>query len=392
MQPARAPLPSLALRAVIPSLALRAGVLTLAVLTVAGCSRRAEEEPLLLGHLTSFSGSDRVAGEHARQGIVLALEDANKEDNRIAGRRVAVLHVDSRGDAERAAGEAVRLITVNKVLALLGGEPATVERLIATLPSTGPPLLTAVTLRPPAGQDGVFSVAAPPEFHGEVLARFASKVLKAERALLLVDDDRPTCVAVAGAFGKKWRSTDKSGLETISYENNIGDRLARRVREFKAQVVVLACDARAVAKVRPALDSVRVPLVFAGEAEEWARVLADPDARGIYGATPYATASKYLTDDGKQFLKRYREQYHEDPDLFAYQGNELVRVAVQALRETKGIGGTKLREVLAREEGFDGLTGKLVFKGGQVRRPLYVVRRVQGQGQGEEEQVEYKPE
>lgn len=368
-------------------------LLTLAVPTLAGCSRKAEEEPLLLGHIAPLSRADRGVGEHARHGILLALEDANKNDQRIAGRRVAVLHADSRGEAERASGEAVRLIAVNKVLAVLGGESATIERLITAVQPYNVPLLTATALRRPAGQEGVFSIAVAPDFQGDVLARFAATLPGVKRALLLIDDGRPICAAVASAFARKWRA-DKNEIETLSYTSTAkddpslkGDKLLRRLKEFKAQVVVFAGSAAEFARVRPVLDGVdaKLPLLFAGEAEEGARVLADPDAgRGVYGATPYA--ANHFSDNGKQFLKRYREKVHEDPDLFACQGWEMVGVLVQALRETKGVGGARLRDELGRESGFDGLTGKLTFKKGQVARPLYVLRR------GEEGRAkEYKP-
>src|SRR5260370_4080826 len=64
--------------------------LTLAVLVFvsvggAGCSGKGEEEPLYLGHVAPLSRADRIVGEHARRGMRLAVEEANEEDNRIAG-------------------------------------------------------------------------------------------------------------------------------------------------------------------------------------------------------------------------------------------------------------------------------------------------------------------
>src|SRR2546423_377301 len=61
-------------------------VLLFTAASLVGCSRRTEEEPFLVGHVTPLSGRDRLVGEHVQRGMQLALEDANEIP--IAGRRV----------------------------------------------------------------------------------------------------------------------------------------------------------------------------------------------------------------------------------------------------------------------------------------------------------------
>ena len=365
-------------------------LLAFVVLPGAGCSGKAEEEPLLLGHVAPFSRTDRIIGEHARRGIRLAVEDANEEDNRIAGRRVAVVHADSRGETSLARSETVRLIAVNKGLAVLGGEPAAADELASALQLYSVSFVTPSALLHPATRDGILSLDVAPAFRGEVLALFADKVLKADSAVVLVDE-KPLCAATATAFAQKWRGAGKNKrVQTWNYDpKEKADTLAGRVRAIKANVVVFAGTAREFARIRAAFDGAKLKaaLVFAGEADEWCVLLADPaDAgRGVYGATPYSLG--HLSAVGKKILERYRQRNHEDPDAYACGGYEMVSVVVQALRDTKGVGGARLREELSKEREFDGLTGKLSFEKGRARRPLYVFRR------GEEGQAkEYKPE
>src|SRR5262245_4723231 len=261
--------------------------LLLSLCLLAGCSQRSEEEPFVVGHVAPFSGRDRLIGEHTRRGMRLALETANEE--RIAGRRVAILHADSRGDPERARAEAVRLITVNKVLAILGGEADSVELLVAAVQPYSVPLLTPAVPRGPAGQEGVFSLDVTPDFRGEVLARFADKELKVDRAVILVDDARPVCAAVASVFARKW-SGEKKSVRTLSYDPKLeGSKLAAQLRA--AQVLVFAGTAKEFGQVRAALeaDKMTPKILFAGEAEEWVRLSSDVDAnRGVYAASVYA--------------------------------------------------------------------------------------------------------
>src|SRR5262249_35115051 len=97
---------------------LRVGLLLLAAL-LAGCSGRSPEETVWVGHLAPLSGSPRDRGEQAVQAIELALEQAKEDGVTAGGRPLGVRHVDAAGGEARA--EAVRLLTVNRVAALIVG-------------------------------------------------------------------------------------------------------------------------------------------------------------------------------------------------------------------------------------------------------------------------------
>jgi branched-chain amino acid transport system substrate-binding protein len=345
-------------------------LLLLALAPLAGCSSRGEREPLPLGHVAPFRGPWRAAGEHQRRGIELALDDANKE--LIDRRRVVVLHADSRGEAERAHNEAVRLCSMDKTLAILGGSPGSVEQLVSAVQPYAAPLLTPAA-PPVAGQEGVFSLAAPPEFRGKVLARFAAEQWKLSKAALVVDDNRPVCTAVTAAFARQWRSDPKRETRTLSFDAKTDPgKLVAQLR--KSDLIVFAASAKDFFRLRDALvgDKQTPKMLFAGEAAEWARVQADGEpGRGVWGATPYAPG--HFNDDGKKFVQRYKEKYGEQPDLFAMQGYEMAGVMAEALREAKGAGGSKLRETLAGDQEFHGLTGAFRFKKGYAERPLFVL-------------------
>src|SRR5689334_6421116 len=90
-------------------------VLVAFCLLLAGCSRKAEPEVLWVGHLAPLSGPHRERGEEAARAIELLLDQIKAD-----GKKVAVRHVDAESKAT-ARAEAVRLLAVNRVLALLVG-------------------------------------------------------------------------------------------------------------------------------------------------------------------------------------------------------------------------------------------------------------------------------
>ena len=75
----------------------RSSLWLLAPLLLAGCTHGSTTDPIIVGHLAPFSGPDKMRGEHARQGIILAVEELNNDNDKINGRRVEVHHADDQG-------------------------------------------------------------------------------------------------------------------------------------------------------------------------------------------------------------------------------------------------------------------------------------------------------
>ncbi len=346
------------------------------LLALPGCSRHGSEEPIWIGQVGPLSGPERAAGESMKRGMLLAVEEANGEDQRIAGRHLAILHADSRGQPERARSEAVRLVTLNKLAAVVGGrDQANADRLAQALQPYTPALLTPACVVTPS-LEGVFSLDVSPRFRGDSLARFAAEQFSASRAVLVVDETLPVCAAVATAFTQEWRSGAGRQLQSLEIKGTeLPARLLERLKKAEAQVLVVAAMADRVSDAWQALagQNHKVQIVFAGESVQWQRIEADPDLRGkVHGVTVHATSR--FDEAGKKFLTRYREKYKEEADADACRGYELIRVLVEGLRKGRGSGGLGLREELAEGKEWPALTGNLRFKDSCAIRPLFAVR------------------
>src|SRR6516225_6482921 len=88
-------------------------------LAALGCAPKVGPEPVWVGQLLSLDGPNRAIGQHARQGVEQAVAEVRAAGQTVGGRPLAVLHVDDRGDAATVRAETVRLLTVNKAVALL---------------------------------------------------------------------------------------------------------------------------------------------------------------------------------------------------------------------------------------------------------------------------------
>src|SRR5262249_48456096 len=263
-------------------------LVVLALLASAGCAQKVGNEFIWVGHVAPLNGAEKAIGEHERQGILLAVEEANRDDQRILGRRVAVQHVDDRGDADTAQAEAVRLITVNRVFALLGGSaPAEAERLARTAQANAIAAVMLSPLPPSSNSEGVVSLTAAPAQQGRTLGRFAAQKLKPARAAVIADSRSSLFTDLAAAFG---RELPKDRAEEWTYESDSAfPDLVRRLRKLGPETVLIAASARDFLQLARLVQEaeLKTALVYGGPAAELPLLTADrATAEGVYLATP----------------------------------------------------------------------------------------------------------
>jgi branched-chain amino acid transport system substrate-binding protein len=355
----------------------------LVLLAASGCKPRAEAEPIWIGHVAPLTGPNSRSGEQSRQAIRLAVEEANKDENGIAGRRIAVLHVDSHDDPNALQSEAVRLITINRVAALLGGEDLVqVERFGRAAQPYDVPVVTPAALPADRLAQNVFSVNASLSFQGTVLARFAATELKVERILLFSEDWRAVDTALAEAFHKEFSRLTGRDVQADHAKGPLDiARIASEAKNLKPQAILYVGATANLAKARAVLQGagITVPLLFAGDRLP-AVEAASKTSGGIYLATPYVVDAN--TAEMGSFVKKFQDEFHEMPSIDAFLAYDSVRVLLQAMRKAEST--ITAKAVLAglnllMKDGFDSLGGHIFFhKDHSARRPLFVVRLENG--------------
>src|ERR1700678_1260326 len=95
------------------------GIFVMALLAgMVGCKGKSPP-PLVVGHVAAVRGPEKKPGVQASLGIRLALEELNKDAEK---QRIEVRHTDTRGSLDTFETQGVRLLAVNRVAALLGGD------------------------------------------------------------------------------------------------------------------------------------------------------------------------------------------------------------------------------------------------------------------------------
>src|SRR5690348_5164517 len=87
------------------------------LVTLAGCQRPNDTEPLVFGHPVPQTGPDQAAGLLELEAVSLAVKEANDT----GGRHVVVLHADTGDRPDAFLAQATRLLAFNRVSGLIGG-------------------------------------------------------------------------------------------------------------------------------------------------------------------------------------------------------------------------------------------------------------------------------
>jgi branched-chain amino acid transport system substrate-binding protein len=341
-----------------------------------GCAAKAPPEPLYIGHLAPRSGPDREVGERTQQAILLAVEEANGADGQVGGRPVVVLHPETYAAGSRASEVAVRLLTVDRAVALLASsDAAEAERLSRLAQQYNAPLLVSASAIGPVLAPFGFSVGLAPSDQGRALARYAFEELKATKVTLIAvgRDTAAAALATAAADELRKRGADVQEPSRPAGEDRTG--FVREVVKSEPAAVLVVGSAAEFRKFRDAFRDEKlpadVPLFFGG-----------PEATGLAstaGGNPVYRATAFVADSSlpraQEFAKRFHGRFHRAADVEAALAYDAARLLFDALGRSGDFRGPKVRDELLQVKDFEVLTGTLSFDGAYAaRRPALVVR------------------
>lgn len=376
-------------------------ILTLAalssVLTVtAGCTRKnnqaesggsasaASANEIVIGEYGSFTGSEATFGISTSNGIKMAIAERNKAGG-VKGKQIRLISVDNQGKAEEAAAAVTRLITQDKVIAVLG-EVAS-SRSLAAAPIAQQnkiPMISPSSTNPKVTEVGdyIFRVCFIDPFQGTVMAKFANENLKAKKVAILTDVKSDYSVGLAEYFTKKFKELGGTVVAEQSYQSGEMDFKAQLtqikaakpdaifVPGYYTEVGLIARQARQLGVTAPLLG---------GDGWDSSKLyeIGGQAINGNYFSNHYTTESTDPTV--VDFIKRYKETYNGDtPDGLAALGYDAAKVLFEAMDRAAELKPALIRDEIAKTKDFAGVTGKISIDGQRNATKPAVVVKVDG--------------
>ena len=174
----------------------------------------------------SLTGDGASFGQSSVEGAQLAVEEINNAGGVLGGRKIRLLVEDDQSRPEEASSAVTKLITQDKVVAVLG-EVAS-RRTLAAAPVAQKyqiPLITPASTNERVTQVGdyIFRVCFIDPFQGEVLAKFAYNDLKARTVAVLKDIQQDYSVGLTDSIQKTFTGLGGKVLDPVSYSSGDAD-------------------------------------------------------------------------------------------------------------------------------------------------------------------------
>jgi branched-chain amino acid transport system substrate-binding protein len=350
----------------------------LAALLFAACAK--QSTTIKVGEYASLTGKEAGFGQTSHHGILLAIEETNAAGG-VLGKKLELITEDDQTKAGESATAAKKLISRDKVIALLGEVSST--RSLEAAPvaqSSKVPMIAPAATNEKVTQVGdyIFRVCFIDPFQGKVMAKFATDDLHAHHVAVLSSVSNAYSLGLAKVFKETFTA---AGGQIVAEKNfSEGDK------DFRAQLTAVKAanvDAvfvpsyytEAALIVRQARDlGITVPF-FGGDGWEDEQLLkiAGDAMNGCYYSTHFSAQN---TDPAvAQFVDKYKARWNgEVPGAFSALGYDTIKVLVNAVKQAGTVDGPQLRDALAATKDVAGVTGRTTLdKDRNASKPATII-------------------
>jgi branched-chain amino acid transport system substrate-binding protein len=351
-----------------PGRCLAAVVAILTMAAAAGCERRdsgpaSSTGDILVGMYGSLTGDGASFGISSREAAELAVDEINAAGGLLGGRRIRLLIEDDQSKPEEASSAVTKLITQDRVVAVLG-EVAS-SRSLAAAPVAQRhqvPMITPSSTNEKVTQIGdyIFRVCFIDPFQGEVLAKFAFNDLKARRVAILKDIRNDYSVGLTDAVTRTFTGLGGTVIDPVSYSAGDADFKAAltRIRSLKPDaILVTGYYPEAAIIVRQARELGLTMPMLGGDG--W---VGDALKNGREALNNSFISNHYSGDNPdpvvQNFVAAYRQRFGRDPDSIAALAYDAAKVLADAITRAGTTEGPRLRDALAATD-VAGVTGQL---------------------------------
>jgi len=345
-----------------------AGAITLSM--GAACERRPSKGgaesgtgEIVIGMYGSLTGDGASFGQSSREGTEMGVDEINKAGGVLGGRQFKLLIEDDQSKPDEAANAVTKLITEDKVVAVLG-EVAS-RRSLAAAPVCQRyqvPMITPSSTNERVTEVGdyIFRVCFIDPFQGNVLAKFAYSDLNARKVAILKDIQQDYSVGLTDSLMRNFKALGGEVLDPVSYSSGDGDfrAILTQVRSQKPDAVfVTGYYPEAAIIVRQARELGMNMPILGGDG--W---VGDALKNGREALGNCYISNHYSGDNPdpvvQNFVKGYRARFNREPDAIAALAYDAVKVLADAMTRANSTNGPNVRDALAHTD-LPAVTGRL---------------------------------
>lgn len=346
------------------------------------CTKKNTNE-LLIGEYGSLTGSEATFGISTNRGIRLAFDEINAAGG-LHGKQIKLITLDDQGKAEEAAQAVTRLVTQDKVLAVLGEVAST--RSLAAAPIAQQykvPMISPSSTNPKVTEigDQIFRVCFIDPFQGTVMAKFAVENLKAKKVSILRDVKSDYSMGLADYFASKVKELGGEIVSDVSYstgDTNFKAQLTK-IKGTSPEAIFIPGYYTEVGLIAKQAKELGLPIpLLGGDGWDSAKLseIGGEAINGQYFSNHYTTESQ--EPHVIEFINKFKAKYNETPDGLAALGYDAARILAEAIKLSSDATSPQIRDALTKIKDFSGVTGKITIDANRNAIKSAVVVKVDG--------------
>jgi branched-chain amino acid transport system substrate-binding protein len=360
------------------SVLIAAAILFLSASLFISCSKT-DSDTIRIGVIAELTGDIPAVGASCKNAAEMAVQEINDAGGIQLGDkkyRVELAIEDNAGKADQAASSAQKLITQQRVTAIVGPNASRYALPAAEIAESGKTVLitpwstapkTTLDSRTGASKKYVFRSCFIDPFQGRVLAKFALENLKLKKAAVLYDVASEYNKGIAEFFKQVY---EQNGGQVVAFETyTTGDKdfssQLTKIKNAGPDVIFLPNYYSEVPLQIQQAKRLGISVPFIGS-DSWGSEellkLCGEDCNGYYFSTHYAADA--ATETTKNFIAAYKARYNATPDDVAALTYDSFGLLFQALKTAGKNDRQAVRDALAGIPKYTGVTGDMQFKEG----------------------------
>ncbi|MGZ0086970.1 ABC transporter substrate-binding protein [Caldibacillus thermoamylovorans] len=357
---------------IVASLMLTAGLM-------AGCGNNQQSggsagggggDVIKVGANLELSGGVASYGQSIAEGLELAFDEINKKG--IDGKKLELVKVDNKSEAAEATNGAIKLISQDKVVAIIGSATSTNTLAQVQIANDNKvPLITPTGTNPTiTNKDGkvnefVFRTCFIDPFQGTVAAKFALDELKVKNAAVLIDSSSDYSKGLAASFKDAFTQGGGKIVAEEAYVAKDTDFRATltRIKSANPEFIFLPGYYEEVGLiVKQARElGLNVP-IMGGDGWDSPKLveIAGKDAlNNTYITNHYSSGDP----DPKiqEFVKAFKAKYNKAPDAFNALGYDTAYFLADAIKRAGSADPVKIKDALAKTKDLQLVSGTLTL-------------------------------
>lgn len=341
---------------------------------LAGCGGGTKQEAaneIKIGGNFELTGGVANYGKQAVNGIQLAIKEANASGG-VLGKQIKLVLADNKSEAAEATNALTKLITQDKVVAVLG--PATSSNTIATVQVSEDNKIPIIT---PTGTSEKITVdngkTRPYAFRscfidplqGTIMANFASNTLKAKTAVMYIDNSSDYSKGLAKSFEAVFTQNGGKilGQEAFLQKDQDFKSTLTKIKALNPEVIFIPAYYEEVGKILKQAREMGMNMPIIGT-DGWddSKVVEIAGAAALNNTYFSSHFSSQDTDPNVvKFIAAYKKEYNQEPSVFSALGYDAGLLLVDAIKRANSTDPQKIRDAIEQTKNLQLSTGTVTI-------------------------------